>query len=132
MGVEPTREREAVLATVLKFPSPSLYSYKHIRHNLTSISLLPSAEQIRTLVHNTRTATHAIKKGCQKGCQIVFPMAFDGGGSLVSFVGREVVGLGGSSFNWWSSRDGLILLRKLRTLLIKHLLTQCAIDCSLD
>ena len=25
----------------------------------------------------------------------------------MSFVGREGVGLGGSSFNWWSSHDGL-------------------------
>ncbi len=113
MGVEPTQEREAVLATVLKFPIRSLYSYKHIRHNFTSISLLPSGKQIQTLVHNARTATHAIKKGCQKGCQIAFLMAFDGRRSLVSFVGREGAWLGGFSFVRWSTHDNSFPVKDL-------------------
>ena len=71
VGVEPTQEREAVLATVLKFGKGRTYSYKHIRHNVSSISLLPSAEQIQTVADCPRTITNAINKGCQRGCHLL-------------------------------------------------------------
>jgi hypothetical protein len=71
VGVEPTREQEAVLATVLKFGKARIYSYALIRNNLSPISLLPSAEQIQTVADCPRTITNAIKKGCQRGCHLL-------------------------------------------------------------
>ena len=71
VGVEPTQEREAVLATVLKFGKGRIYSYALIRHNLSSVSLLPSAEQIQTAADCPRTITNAINKARQRGRQLL-------------------------------------------------------------
>ncbi len=82
------------ISKVCQTPTPPLNPLLYF----TSTAYNKPRQTYRTL--NTKVSS--------KVSSLAFLMAFDGGGSLASFADGEGVWLGGSSFNWWYTHDGLI------------------------